>query len=246
MRIEAGERGLQALQVRLASGARGAANAKARRAESCGDVAAMRAQPLAPDAPGAARTPSSACMAYCEPAAHLARQPARAVAQARREQSSRDGLASSAAAVGVGARRSAAKSAMVKSVSCPTPTTTGMRDGADGARQRLLVELPQVLDRAAAAHEEQHVALGARARPPRASRRCARPRLRPAPAPGRRSPAIAGLRRASVVSTSRSAAAASEVSTPIAARMLRQLAALRGRRTGPRRSSFSLSRRKRS
>ena len=30
-----------------------------------------------------------------------------------------------AAAVGVGARRSAAKSAMVTSVSCPTPTTTG-------------------------------------------------------------------------------------------------------------------------
>jgi hypothetical protein len=29
------------------------------------------------------------------------------------------------------------------------------------ARQALLVELPQVLDRAAAAHEEQHVALGA-------------------------------------------------------------------------------------
>ena len=37
----------------------------------------------------------------------------------------------------------------------------GDRAGADGARQRLFVELPQVLDRAAAAHEEQHVALGA-------------------------------------------------------------------------------------
>ena len=50
---------------------------------------------------------------------------------------------------------------MVKSVSWPTPTTTGMGRGADRPRQRLLVELPQVLDRAAAAHQEQHVALGA-------------------------------------------------------------------------------------
>src|SRR5882757_3734325 len=39
--------------------------------------------------------------------------------------SARSGLTSSAAAVGVGARRSAAKSAMVKSVSWPMPVTTG-------------------------------------------------------------------------------------------------------------------------
>src|SRR5436190_1075081 len=37
----------------------------------------------------------------------------------------RSGLTSSAAAVGVGARRSATKSAIVKSVSCPMPVTTG-------------------------------------------------------------------------------------------------------------------------
>ena len=40
--------------------------------------------------------------------------------------SSRSGLASSAAAVGVAARRSAAKSAIVTSVSCPMPVTTGI------------------------------------------------------------------------------------------------------------------------
>jgi len=38
------------------------------------------------------------------------------------------GAASSAAAVGVGARKSAARSARVTSVSCPTPQTNGMAD----------------------------------------------------------------------------------------------------------------------
>ncbi len=42
-------------------------------------------------------------------------------------QSARDCAANSAAAVGVGARTSAQKSAIVKSVSCPTPEITGMR-----------------------------------------------------------------------------------------------------------------------
>ena len=42
-----------------------------------------------------------------------------------RRQSARAGATSSAAAVGVGARRSAQKSAMVKSVSCPTPLISG-------------------------------------------------------------------------------------------------------------------------
>jgi hypothetical protein len=44
--------------------------------------------------------------------------------------SSRFGVASSAAAVGVGARLSATKSAMVKSVWWPTPLTTGASDSA--------------------------------------------------------------------------------------------------------------------
>ena len=43
-----------------------------------------------------------------------------------RNRSEREGAASSAAAVGVGARWSEAKSAMVKSVSCPTPLITGI------------------------------------------------------------------------------------------------------------------------
>ena len=43
-----------------------------------------------------------------------------------RSRLARSGATISAAAVGVGARRSAAKSAMVKSVSWPTPLITGM------------------------------------------------------------------------------------------------------------------------
>ena len=43
---------------------------------------------------------------------------------------SRDGLTSSAAAVGVAARLSATKSQMVKSVSWPTPLMVGMRQAA--------------------------------------------------------------------------------------------------------------------
>ena len=43
---------------------------------------------------------------------------------------SRSGLAAAAAAVGVAARRSATKSAIVKSVSWPTPLTTGMAEAA--------------------------------------------------------------------------------------------------------------------
>ncbi len=44
--------------------------------------------------------------------------------------SSRSGTTSSAAAEGVGARRSATKSAMVTSLSWPTAETTGMRQSA--------------------------------------------------------------------------------------------------------------------
>ncbi len=44
--------------------------------------------------------------------------------------SARSGTASSAAAEGVGARRSAAKSQRVKSVSCPTAEITGIREAA--------------------------------------------------------------------------------------------------------------------
>ncbi len=58
---------------------------------------------------GAARRPAGACRA----------------GPARRATPSRGWATSSAAAVGVGARRSAQKSAMVKSVSWPTPLTSG-------------------------------------------------------------------------------------------------------------------------
>jgi len=61
----------------------------------------------------------------------------------------RSGAASSAAAVGVGARRSAAKSAIVTSTHDDTDDH-GQRAGADGSGHHLLVEGPEILDRAAA------------------------------------------------------------------------------------------------
>jgi hypothetical protein len=55
---------------------------------------------------------------------------------------------------------------MVKSVSWPTPLTTGQRAGGDRARHHLLVECPQVLEAAAAAPHDEHVAFAAaRSRP---------------------------------------------------------------------------------
>ena len=66
-----------------------------------------------------------------------------------------------AAAVGVGARTSATKSQIVKSVSWPTPDTTGSADSNTARATGLLVERPQVLDRAAAARDDQHIDLGA-------------------------------------------------------------------------------------
>jgi hypothetical protein len=92
-----------------------------------------------------------------EPALHRRRAdvgPAGSSAQPQR----RGSAASSAAAVGVGARRSAhTKSAMVKSVSWPTPLTSGTGLRRDRAGELLVVEGPQVLHRAAAAHQQDHV-----------------------------------------------------------------------------------------
>ena len=71
--------------------------------------------------------------------------------------SARTGTASSAAAVGVGARRSAAWSINVVSVSCPTAEISGIGELGRGPHHLLLVERPQILDRAAAARDDQQV-----------------------------------------------------------------------------------------
>ena len=52
---------------------------------------------------------------------------------------------------------SATRSISVQSVSWPTAEMTGMRRGGDGARQRLVVEAPQILEAAAAARHDEHV-----------------------------------------------------------------------------------------
>ena len=76
----------------------------------------------------------------------------------------RTGAANSAAAVGVGARTSAAWSIRVQSVSWPTAAME--RDHAAGGRahHRFIVEAHEVLERAAAARDDQHV--GTRHGPP--------------------------------------------------------------------------------
>ncbi len=65
-------------------------------------------------------------------------------------QSARTGTAISAAAVGVGARRSAAKSVNVVSVSWPTAEISGDFTGSGGADHDFLVEAPEVLKAAPA------------------------------------------------------------------------------------------------
>ena len=127
----------------------------------------------------------------------------------------RSGLTSSAAAVGVGARRSATKSAIVKSVSWPMPVTTGI--GHARIARATLSSLK--------AHKSSMLP------PPRTSNMTSHPPSRPAilsaqaifsdaPSPwtctGKTTTSIDGLRRASVVNTSRRAAASREVITPIA------------------------------
>ena len=62
----------------------------------------------------------------------------------------------SAAADGVGARRSATKSAIVTSVSWPTAEMTGTGQSGNRARDDL-VERPEILDRAAAARDDDDV-----------------------------------------------------------------------------------------
>ena len=59
------------------------------------------------------------------------------------------------------------------------------RAGVDRARQPFVVERPQVLDRAAAAAQDEHVAFIAPCRGRDGRRESAAPRLRPAPAPDR-------------------------------------------------------------
>ena len=93
--------------------------------------------------------------------AHLAREAAHAVDDARGELGARR-----RGELGRGRRRGRAPvgSEVGDSEVGLVPDADHDRDArsADRARHALLVEAPQVLDRAAAAHEEQHIAFGAR------------------------------------------------------------------------------------
>jgi hypothetical protein len=134
-------------------------------------------------------------------------------ARRRRSRSSPCGTSSSAAADGVGARRSAAKSARLKSVSWPIADTTGTFDAA--------------IARARASSLNAH--RSSSEPPPRASSRASKRPLAsarrniavicaaavaPCTGTGRISTSSNGNRRASTLSTSRTAAPLGEVITP--------------------------------
>jgi hypothetical protein len=86
---------------------------------------------------------------------------------------------------GRGRAQVGARSAMVTSVSCPTPHTSGT-GLCHGAHQLLVVEGPQVLQRPATAHQQQGVDLGTPAGQLQRSLQCGRALRRPAPGLGRR------------------------------------------------------------
>ena len=161
-RVERAQRALQARQHAPAQAFRRCSEGKGEPAPRAGPPEPDTSAGARLDAPGAAPSRPTACAAYSS-RRRISRETQRAHSATRPSSSARDGLASSAAAVGVGARWSAAKSAMVKSVSWPTPTTTGIGQARMARATASSLNCPEVLDRAAAAHQQQHVALGARA-----------------------------------------------------------------------------------
>ena len=125
------------------------------------------------------------------------------------------GTACSAAAEGVGARRSAAKSARVTSDLVANPDDHRHRRGDDGAHDRLVVERPQVLERAAAARQDDEVqALDARRARCRA-RTMAPAAVGPCTMVGERTSSANGQRRRITLPMSRQTAPTGEVTTPI-------------------------------
>ena len=143
-------------------------------------------------------------------------------------QVSRGCATSSAAAVGVGARRSATKSAMVKSVSCPTPQTTGtglcasVRASCSSlkAHRSSIEPPPRTIRITSTAGVGAATPSDPLAPPSRYKAVSARTRSAGAPAPctaaGDSTTGMCGTRRCSAVTTSCSAAAPSEVTRPIA------------------------------
>ena len=86
--------------------------------------------------------------------------------------------------------------------------------GVDRARDRLLVERPQILQRAAAARDDDDVDVGDRLQLADARRRCPARRLRPAPACGASRIGI-GKRRCATRTMSRMTAPCGDVTTPM-------------------------------
>ena len=97
--------------------------------------------------------------------AHGAVEPPAEVARPSPTSSERTGTAISAAPVGVGARRSEAKSISVVSVSWPTAEISGIVRRGRRAHDDFLVEAPEILQAAAAARDDQQIGPRDRRRP---------------------------------------------------------------------------------
>ena len=121
--------------------------------------------------PGPQRRRAGAARGRASRAAPIAA--ARAPSSPMRSSSATSGTTRLAASVGVEARTSATRSSSGESGSWPIAETTGVRHVVHGPDQRLVGERQQVLDRAAAAGDDDHVdgsvAVEA-ARPPRSPR----------------------------------------------------------------------------
>ena len=149
----------------LTAGARARRAARAStRASACVSSAACRPRIASARRKAGERRPAAGDVHAAAQALHAPARRGDAAARAgdrsgRRIRPSR-ATTSSAAADGVGARTSATKSAIVTSVSWPTAEMTGTGDARDRARDDLLVERPEILDRSAAAADDDDVDAG--------------------------------------------------------------------------------------
>jgi hypothetical protein len=141
------------------------------------------------------RSASGPAAAPGGPARRCSARPGARLRERALQRLARAGAASSAAAVGVGARRSAARSAQRDVGLVADAADHRQRAGRHGAHHALVVEGPQVFQRAAAAHQQQHVHLGAQLPGTLQRRAPARPApRRPAPGSGRRPPHLRARR----------------------------------------------------
>ncbi len=152
--------GARAAHLPLPPAAAGALQHEARAASRRRRASATRPTRCAPPGPMAGPAGPPPHRGACDSRSSRRRPASRSRLSIRppaRPATSRAAATSSAAAVGVGARTSATKSAIVKSVFMTDAADHRHRAAHDHPRQRLVIEGPQVLDRPAATHQQDDV-----------------------------------------------------------------------------------------